>query len=375
MSSKCCSRSAWYNIRRYDPIGRTLWVRDYFAGSTGKLIDGLSWLECRVCLLDDVLYVSGPLVWEDESRELTWWNLKAYTIDGQLLWRTYLNTGDGPTAAMDVATVNGKLYALLPSPAWNDSTLIEFDTSGRSVETWPIGPFALRLCVANPEQTYGPLPAGLVTHAPPGAHIDGLATAVAYQPADDDFTISVWPWMPPTTNTVLFRAPRHGDQYDVTSEWQVFPGKWDMTDGPNFFGHLGKSFVDSYDLAVTPDNGTMHVSALGQMILWTNSTGDVVEPTLLGSGTLVRLDEDGNPLWFRSQAVKSCLATDATRLYVGSGFSQPSIARWTFDGELIWAHAHHNIGQIRIIDDRGIVTVGVRALYGVNEQQWIGEIS
>lgn len=370
-SQVCCLRSPLYNVRRYDPVGRTLWVRDYFAGYTGQLVQELSTQTCRVAILGERVYVSGPLVWVDEDRQSTYWNMVCYSMAGNFIWKAMI--GDEPSHVLDVATVNGSLYALLQHPDYENTTLIEFDQEGRTVNAQAMGArIGTRLKVGNPETEYGGLPAGLTLYG----DFPDAAICVAYDPIGDDFIAGFQSIPNPAqpggflTNAIIIRSPATTARID----YGTFLGheEWSIFNGDNYFGSPDRLFIPPLDLSTAPDGGAFIASpyAAYRKLIGTQEDGFY---QTLGVGSIVRLDANGDPTWFRGASVATCIASDSERLFVGSQATTPSIMRWTLDGEYVWGHWHNHALQIAIVDDRGIITISNRVEYGKNEVNWVGE--
>lgn len=389
-TTKCCQRSATYNLRRYDPIGRTMWVRDYFFGSTGRHTDAFS-QPCRVAVnsADERIMVSGPLTWTDPNNERTWWNIACYTTSGALLWRARVG-GETAGGATDVVVVSGRYYVMVNQTELGFLSLVEIDRNGntlRAMSTEFAQQFGPRMLVANPDQHYqlpsfvgedsGPV--GITTFGWPAAF---MGISAAYFSKTDDFVIGV---AEPNTGAVfdiVWRTSAHGEIMGgngmITAAWPF--SSWGIQNTPFdlFAGPTQRIWVIPDEMSPAENGDVFCASSAREFKLYELMPDDTVRVTSLGRGSVVRLDGNtGSPVWMRGIASAHSITSDnAGRLYAGT-FSNPpghpSIQRWTQDGEFVWGHRHNRINQIALVDDRGIVTVGVQAKYGVDEQPWITE--
>ena len=404
MVELCCSRTAFYNIRRYDPIGRTMWVRDYFAGSTGQHADPFP-LGCRLCVdsANDLIFVTGPLVWENEEKPRTWWNIACYTTGGGLLWRKRLGRDDNSGGALDVIVVNGHYYAMVEEiepvgfpPLMDGISIVEFDRQGRQLQlafgdTFQIG---TRFLAGNPEEFYRLPPFDGSDHGPKGIttflwSTAFIARSAAYFPETDDFVIGV---PPPNTGAVfdiIWRSTAEaviaGGNGIINNFWPVT--SWAIQNAPgDLFASPAHVWVIPEEMSPAP-NGDVFCAAqtstyyLYEFIPTEGGEGEgTAVKTPLGTGSIVRLSgETGLPVWMRGIASAHCIASDnAGRLYAGRALGvasdgHPTIQRWSQDGEFIWGHHHNAINQVALVDDRGTVTLGTRVQYGVSEKNWITE--
>ncbi|MFO1046045.1 MAG: hypothetical protein U0941_30065 [Planctomycetaceae bacterium] len=386
----CCSRHSLYNLRRYDPLGRTMWIRDYFFGATGQHTDAFS-SPCRVAVhsAQERIFVSGPLAWTDPNNERSWWNLACYTTSGQLLWRTRIG-GETAGGATDVVVANGKYYVIINQDELGFLSLVEFDINGNTLHSATTSfaqQFGPRMLVANPSQHYQ-LPAfeglntgppGITTFGWPGI---GIAISAAYFPTTDDFVIGV---PPPNTGAVFdivwrsnANAEIMGGNGLITSAWPF--DSWGIQNTPFdlFAGPEQRIWIIPDEMSPAANGDVFCAGHAADFKLYQlTPTGDVTVTTL-GRGSVVRLDGNtGSPVWMRGIASAHCITSDDDgRLYAGTLSNppdHPSIHRWSQDGEFIWGHRHNRINQVAIVDDRGIVTVGNRTTYGVGEQNWIIE--
>lgn len=396
--NKCCRNNPLYNIRRYDPIGRTIWIRDYFAGHTGQKTEQGGNYPCR-CFVDtenERIFVSGPLIWERESDHRTWWNCVCYSLSGQLLWKRRFGRDDTSGGATDVITVNGRNFIQVqethyagPIPDEFGLTLVEFDVDGNQIDKgttvnfFTIGP---RFLAANPDKVYrlppmdsGHQPAGIMTL---GTAAPGIGQCGAYLPEDDSFVVGV---KEPTPSGAVFDIiwrTRAGDTTYTGGDGMINytwleGAQWTIQDNPHdLFGTPVRVWIIPREMARAPESNVICATDFATYYLF-DGTG-VTNGVSLGSGTLVRLDDDGNPVWFRGHGAYLCVASDDDeRLYAGALLPSelhPSIQRWTMDGEFIWGHKHNSINQVAIVGDAGTVTVGNRARYAVNELNWIREL-
>lgn len=369
MPTNCCnSARIYYNIRRYDPIGRTLWVRDYFKGTRGPTTGN-----CRMIVVANRIYVVGPLCWTNSTDDASYWNLVVYdAFSGETVQRSVI--GDLMADALDVATVNDELYALVAAPSVIRPTLVTFDATGTASATvvmsadYEMGP---RLVVGNPATTYvqvDPIPAGLLSL---GNTALGMAACAVYEPTANDFIVGTPAWT--GYDSEILRGPARAGRSLIDVSWNS-GCSWQIVDSFAYLGDGARMFTVPNALGLSFDNGFVSASASAPYQVLVSGS-----PVTLGTGSLVRMDSAGNPVWFRGTTEMQCLATDATgRLYAGSlgtGGDHPSVMRWTLDGDYVWGHLHNAVGSIAIVGDFGSVTIGDRRTYLQNEKNYITEPS
>lgn len=390
----CCRTSAFYNLRRYDPIGRTMWIRDYFAGFTGFGMSVANYpCRCSIDLANDRVYVSGPLVYSKESDLRTWWNAACYTLSGNLLWKRRFGRDTNASGATDVVTVNGHHYIMVFQlvggsgiPSLAGLSLCEFDKNGNqiamSLVDGHIGDVGPRFLLANPDVQYQLIPVqsfqpkGITTFGWPSVNV---AQSAVYLPSEDCFVMGVAPPQTGATWDIIWKTPTgvitSGGGGLLGGEWR-YTLIWGIENNPHeLFGIPIRVWIVPREMARAGGSDVICATDFSTYYLF-NGDG-VSDAVSLGSGSLARLDGDGYPVWFRGLSAMGCCASDDEgRLYTGTlikSDTRPSIQRWDMDGNFIWGHSHNNIEQVAIVGDAGTVTVGNRVQYGVGEKNWLRE--
>jgi hypothetical protein len=273
-----------------------------------------------------------------------------------------------------------------PIPGFAGLMLCEFDKNGNQIDistvAGHIGDIGPRFLIANESRTYRLVPAfhsqpvGITTFGWPGPDV---AQSAAYLPDEDCFVVGVAPPLDGAIWDIIWKTEKNPTTADsgglLDGSWRDVL-IWGIENNPHdLFGSPSRVWVVPREMARAPSNAVICATDFSTYYLF-DGTG-MSDGVPLGSGSLARLDDDGNPVWFRGLAAMGCCASDdAGRLYTGTlikSDTHPSIQRWDMDGNFIWGHSHNQIEQVAIIADAGTVTVGNRVKYGVAEKNWLKE--